>query len=244
MLKEAISHIQTTTLPKIVEVGGYTFAVTSNGNAYQILPKIEHPEVLALNSLDALVKLVQTEGVNMETPLYITIPDPLTVRCFGRPNPDARYFRQCYYQVMVKDASGFREGIFVEYEKFIIALRSMFVHSEDVDYLLNLLSSVSNESGVTTSDNGVTQTVEARQGISLKALVPVKPRVSLRPYRTFQEVDQPESEFLVRLSNDGHIGLFEADGGMWKLQARKTIKAFLEKALEKQVSAGEVYIAL
>ena len=55
---------------------------------------------------------------------------------------------------------------------------------------------------VTTRDNGVSQEVEARQGVSLKALVQVKPRVALRPFRTFLEVEQPVSEFLLRLDDD------------------------------------------
>lgn len=54
------------------------------------------------------------------------------------------------------------------------------------------------ENSVSTNDNGVTQTVEARQGVALNALIEIKPRVMLRPFRTFLEVEQPESEFLLR----------------------------------------------
>ena len=71
-------------------------------------------------------------------------------------------------------------------------------------------SRMSKDSGVTTRDNGVSQEVEARQGVSLKALVQVKPRVALRPFRTFLEVEQPVGEFLLRLDDDGNVGLFEA----------------------------------
>lgn len=87
-------------------------------------------------------------------------------------------------------------------------------------------------------------TGEARQGVAIKAMVAVKPRVPLRPFRTFQEVEQPESEFLLRLDEDGNIGLFEADGGMWRLTARQTIKAFLEAKLADLVASNAVYIAL
>ena len=86
--------------------------------------------------------------------------------------------------------------------------------------------------------------MEARQGIALKTMEHIKPRVPLSPFRTFQEVEQPESEFLLRLDEDGNIGLFEADGGMWKLTARKTIKAFLEANLADLVASEVVYIAL
>ena len=113
-----------------------------------------------------------------------------------------------------------------------------------MDYLLDILSRISKESNVTSKDNGVSQSVEARQGIALKENIPVRPRVPLRPFRTFQEVEQPESEFLLRLNEEGSIGLFEADGGMWKLAARQTIKAFLEDKLADLVNSGAVYVAL
>ena len=243
MLKEFIEHIQETTKPIIQQVNGSTFAINGNGSVREILPAIHHPDTLPLHSLEALVMMVQTEAANMATPLYITIPDHLTVRCFGQPNPDAQYFRQVYYEAKATDAPGFQDG-FREQEKAIIELRSRFAPGEGVDYLLDLLSRISKENGVITNDNGVSQTVEARQGVALKTMERLKPRVPLRPFRTFQEVDQPESEFLLRLDDEGNIGLFEADGGMWKLTARQTIKAFLEANLADLVASGGAYIAL
>ena len=62
--------------------------------------------------------------------------------------------------------------------------------------------------------------------------------------RTFYEVEQPESEFLLRLGDDGKVGFFEADGGMWKMTARKTIKEYLEKALEKEIGENRVVVTL
>lgn len=243
MLKEFIEHIQKTTQPVIHQVEGSTFVVSGYGDVKELRPAIYHPDTLSLSSLEALVTMVRTEAEHVTEPLYITIPSPLTVRCFGQPEPDARYFRQVYYEAKATDVPGFQDG-FREQEKAIIELRSRFAPSEGVDYLLDLLSRISKDSGVTTNDNGISQTVEARQGVALKANVQVRPRVSLRPFRTFQEVEQPESEFLLRLDEEGRIGLFEADGGMWKLTARRTVKAFLESALEEAVAAGAVYIAL
>lgn len=243
MLKEFIAHIQKTTQPIIQQIGSSTFAINSDGYAREILPSIYHPDTLPLHSLEALVTLVQTEAAAMDAPLYITIPDHLTVRCFGQPDPGTRYFRQVYYEAHATDVPGFRDG-YREQEKAIIELRSRFAPGEGVDYLLDLLSRISKEDGVTTIDNGVSQTVEARQGVALKAMVQVKPRVPLRPFRTFQEVEQPESEFLLRLDEEGNIGLFEADGGMWKLAARQIIKAFLEANLAELAASSNVYVAL
>lgn len=138
---------------------------------------------------------------------------------------------------------GFRDG-FREYEKAIIELRSRFFPGEGVNYLLDLLSRMSKENGVTTMDNGVSQEVEARQGISLKTMIAVRPRVSLRPYRTFLEIEQPESEFLLRLDDEGNVGLFEADGGMWELEAKRNICAFFEEALKPEIDGRKVVVMM
>ena len=74
----------------------------------------------------------------------------------------------------------------------LIQLRSLFLQTQDVAYLLDLLSKMSDEEKVTSQDNGVTQVVEARKGVALKEQVEVRPRVKLTPFRTFLEVDQPE----------------------------------------------------
>ena len=95
---------------------------------------------------------------------------------------------------------------------------------------------------VSTKDNGVTQTVEARQGVALNTLVEVKPRVMLRPFRTFLEVEQPESEFLLRVDPDEGIGFFEADGRIWKLEAKKNIADYFNTNLADLIQAGKVVI--
>lgn len=96
----------------------------------------------------------------------------------------------------------------------------------------------------TIRDNGVSQEVEARQGVSLKSIVQVKPRVKLCPFRTFLEVQQPESEFILRLDEDGNVGLFEADGGMWRMTAKERICAFFEDKLAEEVSGGKVIVMM
>ena len=214
----------------------------NHSKAAHLYPPFSYIPRSAKNYKIALA-LTQTEAASVGEPLYITIPDHLTVRCFGQPQPDARFFRQVYYEARATDVPGFRDG-FREQEKAIIELRSRFAPGEGVDYLLDLLSRISKDSGVTTTDNGVSQTVEARQGVALKSVVSLKPRVPLRPFRTFQEVEQPESEFLLRMDEAGNIGLFEADGGMWKLTARQTVKAFLDAKLADMVTSGAVFIAL
>ena len=79
---------------------------------------------------DRLVKLVRTEASRVETPLYITIPDHLTVRCFGQPHPDARFFRQVYYEAKATDVPGWGEKVQLGFEEAQIAMRTRFQENQ------------------------------------------------------------------------------------------------------------------
>jgi len=131
---------------------------------------------------------------------------------------------------------------YLDHESFMIALRSKFVENDDVLYLLDLLSKISDKNSVESEDNGVSQTVQVRKGVVMVENVAVRPKVKLAPFRTFLEVDQPESEFLLRLQEGGRIGLFEADGGAWKLDAKEDIKDLLMELLKEEIFEGKVVV--
>lgn len=243
MLKEFIEHIQKTTQPIIHQAGTRTFVVTGDGEAGELRASLDCPNTLPLHSLDALVKLVRTEASRAESPLYITIPDHLTVRCFGQPQPDARYFRQFYYEAHATDVPGWGEKVQLGFEEAQIAMRTRFQETADTVYALKLLSDICCGAKVVYNDNGIATTVTTQKGVALQSNEQIRPIITLKPYRTFQEVEQPESIFLIRVNERG-ITFTEADGGMWKLKARQTVKAFLEEQLAEEVAGNGVYIAL
>lgn len=243
MLQKFIDHIQKTTQPLITEVSGSTFRITSDGDVKEILPTIFHPDTLPLNSLDALIKMVKTEASEQDAPLYITIPDHMTVRCFGQPDAAERYHRQIYYEANATDVPGWAEKNTLGFEEAQIALRTRFQETPDTLYAMKLVSDISLGAKVIYNDNGIATTITTQKGVALQTNEQIRPLVKLRPYRTFQEVEQPESIFLIRVSDRG-ISFIEADGGMWKLAARETIKTFLEERLAQEVTEGSVIIAL
>lgn len=63
--------------------------------------------------------------------------------------------------------------------------------------------------------------------------------VTLRPYRTFLEVEQPESKFIFRIreGSDGQpmFKLVEADAGLWKYEAVDAIKKYLTENLPEEL---------
>lgn len=62
------------------------------------------------------------------------------------------------------------------------------------------------------------------------------------PFRTFLEVEQPESEFLLRVDAEKGIGLFEADGGIWKLEAKRNIAEYFAKAMGDLIESSKVVV--
>lgn len=244
MLKEFIEHIQNTAQPKIEKIGSATFALFPGGAVEEVRETIDHPATLLLTSLDALIKLVRTDAMKAtDKPLYITIPDHLTVRCFTQPEPTERFYRETFYEAKATDVPGWEEKVQLPFEEMQIALRTRFQETQDAVYAMKLLSDITTGGKITYNDNGIATSVVTKKGIDLQANESIRPIVTLKPYRTFQEVEQPESTFLIRVSERG-ITFIESDGGMWKLHARETVKEFLEAALKSEIEDGRVFIAL
>ena len=148
-----------------------------------------------------------------------------------------------YYEAKATDVPGWGESVEMGFEEMQIALRTRFQETADAVYAMKLLSDISTGSKVTFNNSGIATSVTAQKGVALQTNEAIRPIVTLRPYRTFQEVEQPESIFLIRVNERG-ISFTEADGGMWKLHAREIVKAFLEAKLADLVASDAVYIAL
>lgn len=135
------------------------------------------------------------------------------------------------YLTAVHESPVFRFGQHMNVEDFIIALQAMFVQDENTAAILKIVGNIKDETVIQYADDGVTQAVTAKAGISRVEVVPVPNPVTLRPYRTFMEVEQPASTFVFRMqSGKGQspsCALFEADGRMWRLEAIKNIKEWL-----------------
>lgn len=227
------------------KVGNTEFIINKDGDAEALEPIIYRPSSLRLGSLDALVQLVKTEAVPNYTAstIYVSASSATGVDCFLQPSPEDSMHRCVLYTAEARDVPGFRNRDWT-FEEAMIGLRSQFQPTEDIAYMLDLLSHMSVDQNVQSDDNGVTQTVQVKQGISFVANETVRPIVTLAPYRTFQEVDQPASQFVFRVDNKRNIMLAEADGGMWKLAARRTVKQYLCDELAEEIAAGRVIVTL
>lgn len=220
------------------EINGETYA---NHGLVRIEPYVDRPDKITVNGLDSIAKLVRHELDMAENrPVYIRVAGPRSVEVFTTLDG---YMQRDYLYEAVCDAPDFKGG-WQSQEEAIIKLRSAFIPNDGTEYLLDLLSRICKDDSVSSEDNGVSQTVTARQGISLKCFESVRTRVPLRPYRTFTEVEQPESEFILRLDDEGRVGIIEADGGAWKMTAKANIAAYFETTLSEEVRSGSVVVML
>lgn len=237
MLKEAIETIASMAANQTYVIGGENYS----DKPLERIPKhIDKPCDFKLSGLDGVAKLIHTEIARLDAPLFVRVTTPTQVDVFTTYLADMD--RNKVY-VACAEVPGFHDG-YEGHMETIIRLRSRFAVNEGQEYLLKLLSSMNMEQSAQSTDNGVTQTVTAKQGISLAQTVAVKPIVKLKPYRTFLEVDQPESEFLLRIDDSGRVGLFEADGGAWKLAAKKNVVAYFEECLKDMIETGLVVVTM
>ena len=234
MLAQFIDKIVSLKETKTFEINGQTY---SDRSLERIAPHVDRPKMIDVSGLDSICKLIRNEMHNFGI-VMVRVSNFDEVEVFTTYLGD---FSRFYLYRAKADVPGFRSG-WRDREEALIQLRSLFIPGAGTEYLLDLLSRISENSNVSSTDNGVTQTVEARQGIDLKSVVNIKPRVSLQPFRTFLEVAQPESEFLLRVDKDKGVAFFEADGGVWKLEAKQNIAKYFETELKDLIENGKVIV--
>lgn len=242
-LRDAIDRIVEMATPFTLETrGGHQFC---SANLREVKPEISFPDRYSVDTLEALVKLIRTEGIDQSHRLYVRVNSARRVMVdstyTGRDY--AFYSRLPLYEAF-SDVPSISVNQSISQEKAIVELQSLYAVTEDRDYLLALLSHIDVNQGVSTVDNGISQEVSVRTGAVLKEQQTVQPIVHLQPYRTFLEVEQPASDFLLRLDKEGRPALYEADGGAWKLEAKRNIAAYLGEKLADLVENGSVVVMI
>lgn len=195
---------------------------------YKPLRYVDRPDAVRLSTLQSLSELAQVCEVD-----FIVITDGLSVQMMSRINEvDGK-------RTILADAafnySPYPFDRFLTSEEFTILLQTRFVLTDNAIKILNITSKLYIEDGVEVADNGMAQKVTIKKGISAASIATevVPSMVKLAPYRIFPECDQVETSFLLRLKGDNEngafVGLFEADGGLWKVHAKRIIKAKLHE---------------
>ena len=175
MIKEALQYLVGLRENKTYEINGDTYS----DNRLELVPKkIWRRSCMEVGSLDAIVKMIHAELRDYKDtvglPLYIQVDSYNSIEVVTRC--DEQEQRMTPYSARCRDAE-FKEG-WRDQQSAIIELRSRFLPTQDSEYLLNLISRINNEQGVQSTDNGVSQTVTAKSGVSLMTTETVKPRLA------------------------------------------------------------------
>lgn len=249
MIKEAIVEIQSMT-KAMTEVK--EFEIDGRKYTDKELIRVRHTEIsppsLSVNTLTGFVDYIldcKDECFKPEGS-FIHVLDYSTVSLISGTFGDFLQRHTHVAAVTKLLGGGYGFGQAYDVEQFIIALMANFVATDDLKTIIDLVSTIRIHEKEEYKDFGYTQKVTANKGLKVDTSMVedqnVPNPVILKPYRTFLDVDQPESPFVFRLSSGGEgqpprCALYEADGGKWKLDAIQIIKTWLKERTEVTIIA-------
>lgn len=229
MIEEAIRKVMELTPGKYV-LDAFGRQVWNKNGATLPDPSWPTLELVSLTALEEYIKEAHPQEILDKDFIHIASPDLVV---FQGPVTGEKRIVNTYAQARCGYRS-FGFGSWMPTEEFIIGLQTMFVQDETTAKLLKILGNLSDDTQVKTLDNGFSQEVTSRTGITMVGNVELPNPVELRPYRTFQEVVQPKSNYVLRMQKNSYgisCALFDVGGDLWKLEAVKAIKEWLELIL-------------
>lgn len=236
MLKEAIE--------KLVGLGKDTITsfVDDDGNLYinPIYKRIinDYPDPIETSTLTSVLEFVK-ENISYYEKLYVVVNDVKSVSI--KTDLDG-YKKRSHLLEVSAEVPNQTFDRFIDSEDFIIGLMSKFVPTPHTEVMLKALGNITENTVKNSVQDGVTQSVTVKSGVATVADVQLPKTVVLKPFRTFTEIEQPESEFVLRVKEGPECALFEADGGAWKNLAIARIKEFLTKELHELIVDKKIII--
>lgn len=201
------------------------------------------PAALSLGTLAGVADYIAANRDNVKLEeCVLHVVNPTRVDLLG-PLQGRFQQRFHYLQAIAPDrlsaASAFRFGQWMGHQDFIIAASALFENTGDRSSILQLLRRVKVEASVQQHDDGVTQSVETKKGMTISEEREIPNPIMLAPFRTFAEIEQPASPFVLRAKHENErfsVALYEADGGAWQLQAVERIRAWLAERVGGSVT--------
>lgn len=228
MTRDALQYVVGLKTAEVLDINGGKYV---DKDVHRVDKELR-ASAIQMNTLTSLVDYLKTGVDSMADKMLVQVVSPMKVRVLSMLDADRKREELVDVEAMIPD---FEYGRYMGNERFIIALQSKFINNDDRALLLQFAGTVKDESIAQYGDDGVTQKATIKTGITSVGDAVVPNPVKLRPFRTFIEVEQPESAFVFRMRQaEGHgveCAIFEADGGAWKNAAMKSIKEYLQYEL-------------
>ena len=176
------------------------------------------------------------DGLKLDAHL-VHVANPTTVQFVSALEPYHRR-REVALAALYADGVSSQLDRWLDLEDAIVFLLSGFANTGDRMTVIQLLKTVTKSGTEIREDDGVSQKVAAQAGVTTVRVADVPNPVSLAPFRTFPEVEQVGSPFIIRLRDSAagvQVLLKSADGGAWKLAATAAVGDWLKKALASTI---------
>lgn len=241
MIKKALEYIVGLSCPIIEKIGDETYS----DKPLHRISYVPRAKSIEMNTLSSLIDYIKSGVDSFADEMIIHVQSPTRVSMYSALDCE----REREYVVEVKaNVPAFNFNQFQDHESFCIGVQSKCIDDPDTDkaLLLRFAGTVEAGSVAEYGDDGVSQKATVKTGIASKGEALVPSPASLKPFRTFVEVEQPVSSFIFRMKEDKYnkgiqCALFEADGGAWKLEAMQAIKAYLDSELENVAGFTVIY---
>ena len=237
LIKTGVQLQQANETPQVLEINGgvYAFFGGRMNRMERVLPDdLPEPQSVQVFSLNGLVDMIRADVDGMFAegqPMHIVrVTDETTVEVLSTA---LGVHRSRYRRILCKaPVPRIRFGEYLETEDFQVMMQTCFTESEARNLVMRLAGSMSREQSMRKSDDGMTQTVQVQTGVVTVGDVSLKNPVPLTPLRTFYEVDQVTSPFILRFDENAKAALYEGDGGAWRLKAVTAVADWLRKQLK------------
>lgn len=230
LTREFLEKVEEMVQPQTLTEGIRTFV---DKPMHMLVDEIAADTPLRTNSLSSVADYIKSnadfDALASDGRKIIHVEDEKTVWLYTEMNSFKKRSALLLASAWV---SSFPFGQWLSLENFIISVQANFVADEHRDELLSFVATVKQDTGVEQQDDGVTQKVTTRSGVSLSRTSKVPNPITLRPFRTFSEVEQPESAFVFRIKAEEGCGvkaaLFAADGDAWRHDAILKIRDYFQ----------------
>lgn len=241
-LREAIEYItglkEESMEPKVLEVDGDTYC-NKKLVKYHNFPMADS---LAVNTLTSIVDYIKGKSEELRDTMILHVISPTEVRLYSGLVDERNRENLMRATAIVNE---FSFDHYYDQERFLIELQANFLETKDLTILKQVAGNIQSGTTANYDDDGVSQKTTIKSGIANNTDVIVPNPVKLRPYRTFAEIEQPESNYVFRIKDEGKgpsFKLVEADGGLWKNAAMKKIKEYLEFELKEELEKYHITV--
>ena len=241
-LKEALSYIvglgKEAQQPKVVEIGGKTYCDKSLSR----YGREDLAEPILANTLTSVVNYIKERNDELRESMILHIDSPTNVKLYSGLLAEKR--RETLFEINAI-VNAFQFDKWYDQERFLIELQANFVETEDLKTVMQVAGNIQAGTTANYGDDGVSQKTTIKSGITANADVIVPNPVKLKPFRTFHEVQQPQSSYVFRIKEDHGVPYFklvEAEGGVWKNTAMKTLKEYFEFELAEELKKYNITV--